>query len=97
MKFTACHDYCNGIVGAEGTINMNTHSKIAHEIVRVVAETMPRIAELGEIVPDTMLPICPSPDRFGILVAGGPGTHSIYVPSVADTSRAVAREVVWAG
>ncbi len=145
------------VVGAEGTLNMNTHSKIAHEIVRVVAEAMPRppsndytlggdpwlilspehaqmlsaaglskaevkrqlweqskmragrmaavdmrrtqiarMAELGVIDPDTMLPICPTPDRLGILVAGGPGTHSIYVPSFADTSRAVTREVVWA-
>ena len=146
------------VVGAEGAINMNTHSKSAEEIVRVVAETMPRppsndytlggdpwvvfcpehaqilraaglskvdvkrqlweqskmvagrmaavdlqrtriarLAELGAVMPDTMLPISPSPDRIGILVAGGPGTHSIYIPSFADTSRATTREVIWAG
>ena len=28
------------VVGAEGTINMNTHSKEAPELARVIAETM---------------------------------------------------------
>ena len=51
-----------------------------------------RSAELGEIGPDTLLPIAPSPDDIGIIVAGGPGTHSVYVPSFGDT-RAVTREI----
>ena len=51
-----------------------------------------RSAELGEIGPDTLLPIAPSPDAIGIIVAGGPGTHSVYVPSFGDT-RAVTREI----
>ena len=141
------------VVGAEGTLNMNTHSKIADEILRVFAETLARPsgndywyagnpwliicpehaevlkaagltkaevkrrlwqrsklragnltakdfgrtqtargAELGAISPDTMLPICPAPEGLGIIVAGGPGTHSVYVPSFGNT-RAVTREV----
>ena len=51
-----------------------------------------RGAELGTISPDTMLPICPAPEGLGIIVAGGPGTHSVYVPSFGNT-RAVTREV----
>ena len=140
-------------VGAEGTMNMNTHSKDAGELVRVIAETMmhppsneythggepwlllgpehadilqrggldkaslkrrlwqeskmpasrmaqkdllrvrdSRIEELGEITTDTLLPISKKPEDIGIVVAGGPGTHSVYVPCFGN-SLAVTREV----
>ena len=52
-----------------------------------------RRAELGAIVPDTMLPISTRPDLIGIIVAGGPGTHSVYVPNNGNT-HAVTRKVV---
>jgi hypothetical protein len=52
-----------------------------------------RRAELGDITRDTMLPISVMPEGIGIVVAGGPGTHSVYVP-VSAHSRAVTREVV---
>lgn len=142
------------IVGVSGTLNMNTHSKDAAELLRVMAESMPsppsndyrwcgepwlmlspehaqvfkqggfskievkrrlweqtkmragrmavrdfewaqnsRRAELGEITPDTLLPITTSPSTFGIIVAGGPGTHSLYIPGFGN-SRSVTREVV---
>jgi hypothetical protein len=141
------------VVGAEGTMNMNTHSKDAAELIRVIAETMihptsneytpggepwlllgpehaevlqrggvdkaefkrrlwaasrmparqlsakellrardSRTAELGEIGPDTLLPIAPRPEGIGVVVAGGPGTHSVYVPCFGN-SAAVTREV----
>ena len=51
-----------------------------------------RRAELGEIGPDTLLPISSSPEDIGIIVAGGPGTHSVYVPSFGDT-RPVSRKI----
>ena len=139
------------VVGAEGTMNMNSHSKDADEVVRVFAETivhppsneythggepwlivgpehaeilqrggysksrfksaiweatkMPgqrmaardferavqsRRGELGEITADTLLPIAPSADGIGVIVAGGPGTHSVYVPCFGN-SRAVTK------
>ena len=142
------------VVGAEGTLNMTTHSKDADEVLRVFAGTLPRPtskdyfrggepwiiicpehadilkgaglskaqvkrrlwaqskmparvmtvidmentqatrrAELGTILPDTMLPICPAPEGIGIIVSGGAGTHSVYVPSYGNT-RSVTREVV---
>ena len=142
------------VVGAEGTLNMNTHSKDAMELVRVMAETfvhppsneyvhggepwlivgpehaevfkrgglskadlkrhlweqskMPlkslskkeierardsRTHEFGELTPDLMLPISPRPEDVQIIVAGGPGTHSTYVPCFGN-SRAVTREIV---
>jgi hypothetical protein len=141
------------VVGAEGTMNMNTHSKDATELIRVIAETMihptsneythggepwlivspehadilqrggvdkaafkrrlweasrmpakqlsvkellrardSRSAELGEIGPDTLLPISTAPGHICIVVAGGPGTHSVYVPCFGNSS-AVTREI----
>jgi hypothetical protein len=139
------------VIGAEGTMNMNSHSKDADELLRVFAETMvhpasneythggepwvilgpehaeilrrggyskadvkralwqatkmvgrrmaqrdfaraaqSRKAELGDIGPDTLLPIAPRPENIGVIVAGGPGTHSVYVPCFGN-SRAVTR------
>jgi hypothetical protein len=139
------------VIGAEGTMNMNSHSKDADELLRVFCDTivhppsneythggepwlilgpehaeilqgggydkaavktalwegtkMPgkrmaardfaravrsRRAELGDITPDTLLPIAPSPAGIGLVVAGGPGTHSVYVPCFGN-SRAVTR------
>jgi hypothetical protein len=145
------------VVGAEGTMNMNTHTKDADELIRAIAETMQhppsneychggepwlvlapehaeilraaglskaevkrrlwegskmparrmtdkdllrvessRGKELGRIGPDTILPISPRPEDIWIVVAGGPGTHSVYVPCFGN-SRAVTREVEEAG
>ncbi len=49
-----------------------------------------RAAELGDIGPDTLLPVSPTPADLGILVAGGPGTHSVYIPTFGNT-RSVTR------
>ena len=142
------------VVGAEGTLNMNTHVRTADEILRIYADTLPRASgndyrtggdpwfiicpehaqilsaaglskadikqrlweqskmsasrmaapdleltqlrrrkELGTLLPTTMIPVCASPDRLGIIVAGGEGTHSVHVPSFGNT-RSVSREVV---
>ena len=53
-----------------------------------------RRAELGEITRDTLLPISPRPECIGIIVAGGPGTHSVYMPGSGYTRSAITREVV---
>ncbi|MFN9489438.1 MAG: hypothetical protein ACK59Y_06640 [Betaproteobacteria bacterium] len=141
------------VVGAEGTMNMNTHAKAADELARVIAETMihppsneyvhggepwlilgsehaeifrgegwdkarvkrelwqrskmavkqlglkeldraraSRTTELGELTPDTLLPISPQPEDIQLIIAGGPGTHSVYVPCFGN-SRAVSRKI----
>lgn len=51
-----------------------------------------RTAELGDLTPTTLLPIAPRPEDIQILVAGGPGTHSVYIPCFGNT-RAVTREI----
>jgi hypothetical protein len=141
------------VIGAEGTMNMNTHSKDADELLRVIAETMvhppsneychggepwlvlgpehaqilaaggydkaraksrlweltkmpasrmsvkdllrvreSRTGELGEITPDTLLTIAHKPEDIMLMVAGGPGTHSVYVPCFGN-SVAITREI----
>ena len=51
-----------------------------------------RGGELGAFTPETNVPIAASPDDIGIVVAGGAGAHSVYVPSFG-ISRAVSRKV----
>ncbi len=141
------------VVGAEGTMNMNSHSKDAGELLRAFGDTMihppsneythggepflmigpehahilkrgglskadvkrrlwetskmradrmstkdreraqdSRRDELGEFGPDTILTIARQPEDIGIMVAGGPGTHSVYVPAFGN-SRAVTVEI----
>jgi hypothetical protein len=52
-----------------------------------------RRAELGEIGPDTMVPISEKAEDISIIVAGGPGSHSVFVPVSAHT-RSVTKEIV---
>ena len=52
-----------------------------------------RRAELGELEPDTMVPISEKPEDISIVVAGGPGSHSVFVPVSAHT-KSVTREVL---
>ena len=51
-----------------------------------------RRAELGDITPDTMVPISAQPEDISIIVAGGPGAHSVFVPVSAHT-RSVTKEI----
>jgi hypothetical protein len=53
-----------------------------------------RRAELGEIGPHTLLPPSTLPDDIGILIAGGPGTHCVCIPSYGNMMRSVTREIV---
>jgi hypothetical protein len=46
--------------------------------------------ELGAIDTDTLVPIAPRAEDVCIIVAGGPGTHSVYVPTFGQT-KAVTR------
>ena len=50
-------------------------------------------AELGEITRDTVLPISVKSDDIGILVAGGTGTHSVYIP-MSGHVRSVTKEIL---
>jgi hypothetical protein len=44
-----------------------------------------RAAELGDITPDTIIPISVQPDDITLLVAGGAGSHTVFVPVSAHT------------
>jgi len=141
------------VVGAAGTLNLNSHSKDAADLLRAIALSFvyptsndyhfagapwlilspehaevlrsgglskddvkrgiweqskmeagrfarkdydraqhTREKELGGFAPDTPVPISPTPGEIGIIVAGGAGTHSVYVPTFGQT-RAVSRKV----
>jgi hypothetical protein len=54
-----------------------------------------RTTELGEVTATTLLPIAPRPEDLQIIVAGGPGTHSVYIPCFGNT-RAVTRAILLA-
>ena len=142
------------VVGASGTLNMNSHAKDGDDLLRVIADSMTfptgndyhfggqpwvvlspehaeilklggldktdvkrllweqsgllasrfaardyarahhtRGGEFSRFSADTLLPISLQPDDIGIIVAGGPGTHSVYVPTFGQT-RAVTRAVI---
>ena len=141
------------VVGASGTLNLNTHSKDADELIACIARSMAypasndyhycgepwmilspehaavmagqgydkaavrrmlweqsmmqagqfsrrdyertrtaRSVELPGFDASTPVPLSRSPADVGIVVAGGPGTHSIYVPTFGET-RAVSRRI----
>jgi hypothetical protein len=44
-----------------------------------------RRAELGELGADSLVPISEKPDDISIVVAGGPGSHSVFLPVSAHT------------
>ncbi len=65
---------------------------------RVAAKDLGRVQsarreELGELTPETMLPISGTPEDISILVAGGDGTHSVYLP-VSGHSRSATVEIL---
>jgi len=61
----------------------------AKELLRAQAS---RADEYGDIAPHTLLSLSRTPDDIWFIVAGGPGTHSVYVPCFGN-SRAVTRVV----
>lgn len=141
------------VIGASGTLNMNSHAKDAEDLLQAIAQCIAfplsndyyfggepwivlspehahilrrdglgkpeirqrlwelsklpagrlaakdrarvehiRRGELGVIEAGTLIPPAPAPDGIGIVVAGGPGTHSVYVPTFGVT-RAVTRVI----
>jgi len=149
----AAGDNAVTVVAASGTLNLNTHSKDADELISCLARSMAypasndyhycgepwmilspehasvmaghgydkaavrrmlweqsmmtagqfakrdyertRNARLGELPGfdgSTPVPLSRSPQDIGIVVAGGPGTHSVYVPTFGET-RAVTRRI----
>jgi hypothetical protein len=52
-----------------------------------------RGAELGQFSADTRIPVSIQPEDISIKCAGGPGTHSVHVPTFGHT-RSVTRKIV---
>ncbi len=71
------------------TSKLSTQRLAAKDVGRVQSG---RRDELGELAPDTMLPITVTPEEISILVAGGDGTHSVYLP-VSGNSHSATVEI----
>jgi hypothetical protein len=94
------------VIGASGTLNMNSHAKDAEDLLRAIADStmgavdarsepicrqglrapaIRAVPSLEKIELQTRLPISVKAEDIGIIVAGGPGTHSVYVPTFGQT------------
>ena len=52
-----------------------------------------RGAELGQFGEDTQIPISIKPEEVSIICAGGPGTHSVHIPTFGHT-RSVTQKII---
>jgi hypothetical protein len=59
---------------------------------RYTHETM--LERFGRI-PDGPVPMVGAPEDLAIIVLGGPGKHSSWVPTFGGTTRSVTREIAW--
>ena len=59
---------------------------------RYTRETL--LERFGE-VPDGPVPMIRAPEDLAIIVLGGPGKHSSWVPTFGGTTRSVTREIAW--
>jgi hypothetical protein len=75
------------ILWERGTVRAGDMSTPNREMMAAV-----RTAEYGTIEDDTDLHVAQSPDDLLLVVAGGPGTHAVYVPTFG-LSHAVTRAV----
>src|SRR3989304_3392202 len=94
MAYPASSDYVYG--GAPWIILSTQHAKIFKDHGIEKADVKRRLweqskmragrskpgprAELGEIGPDTLIPISARPEDITVFVAGGAGSHSVFVP-----------------
>ena len=70
----------------------DVHLKVGHPpICRINGNLVP-LKVPDPLKPEDLLAISETPEDIWLLVAGGPGTHSVYVPCFGN-SRAVTREL----
>ncbi len=71
---------------------LHQHARIPLE--RFTHETL--MERLGHI-PEGPVPMVGTPDDLLVIVLGGPGKHSSWVPTFGGTTRSVTREILWRG
>jgi len=57
--------------------------------------TQDTLLERFRAIPDGPVPIVPTLDDLAIIVLGGPGKHSSWVPTFGGSTRSVTREIIW--
>jgi hypothetical protein len=85
----------DGLTKADVKRELWEHSKLS--MSRLSAKDLERTQagrrdDLGEIKADAMVPISVRPEDIGIAVAGGAGTHSVYIP-VSGHSKSSTRQI----
>ena len=68
-----------------------------HARVPLERYTHDTLMERYHRIPDGPVPMVPTSDDLAIIVLGGPGKHSSWVPTFGGTTRSVTREIVWRG
>jgi hypothetical protein len=89
------------ILHREGLSKKQIKSRLWHQsqlsVDRLAAKDRMRLqhtrgAELGVFTDSTQIPISIKPEEVSLIVAGGPGTHSVHVPTFGHT-RSVTRRI----
>lgn len=70
-----------------------------HEHARIPLERYTRdtMMERFRRIPDAPVPMVTTPDDLAVIVLGGPGKHSSWVPTFGGTTRSATREIRWRG
>jgi hypothetical protein len=64
-----------------------------HALVPLERYTRDTLMERFGQVPDGPVPMVRNPEDLAIIVLGGPGKHSSWVPTFGGTTRSVTREI----
>lgn len=68
-------------------------SAYSQAMLRYSVHNMRRPRRFGSTNPQFMIPLADSPEDISIVVAGGPGGHSVFLPSMGAHTRPVTRPV----
>ena len=64
-----------------------------HALVPLERYTEDTLMERFRQIPDGPVPMVPTPEDLAIMVLGGPGKHSSWVPTFGGSTRSVTREI----
>ena len=59
--------------------------------------TRDTLLERFQSIPDGPVPMVPAAEDLAIIVLGGPGKHTSWVPTFGGSTRSVTREIIWKG
>jgi hypothetical protein len=78
----------------KGEIREWLHQRALIPLERYTHDTL---MERFRAIPEGPVPMVATPDDLLVIVLGGPGKHSSWVPTFGGTTRSVTREILWRG